>query len=180
MTRTLTRLATLLVAGTAAFAVPAMAQQPAPAAPPAVSPTVNIAESHMRVARDVVEASGMARSFDAVLPELSLRLRQNFAASRPEIIKDMDDTLVALAPEIRARRSEMIDFAARALASRMTEPELRDTSTFFNSASGKKYVNSQPALLDDVLRGMDEWMQRTSEVLMSRFREEMRRKGHTV
>jgi hypothetical protein len=166
-----------LLAGASPFlAAPALAQAPAPAAPAAVA----IPEAQLRIAREIVEAAGIARSFDAAFPDFALRIRQNFAASRPEIVKDMDDTLVALMPEVRTRRGEMVERSARAVAAPFSEAELRDILAFFNSAVGKKYVNSQPAMLAQIFQAMEPWMQQTSEFFLNRFREEMRKKGHTV
>lgn len=159
---------------------PALAQGSAPSAAPGSTAAVAIPESQMRIAREIVEAAGIARSFDAAFPDFALRIRQSFASSRPELVKDMDDTLVALMPEIRTRRGEMVERAARAVAAPFTEAELRDILAFFNSPVGKKYVNSQPQMLQQIFQAMEPWMQQTSEFFLNRFREEMRKKGHTV
>ncbi len=168
--------AALALAGLAAS--PLLAQAPAPAAPAGV-PVTAVSEPVLRLAREVVEGSGLAKTFDVALPDIALRIRQNFA-NRPEIAKDMDDTLVALLPEVRTRRGEMIERSARAIGSAFTEAELRDLVTFFNSPTGKKYVGAQQGLLDQVFQFLEPWMQQTSEFFLTRFREEMRKKGHTV
>ncbi len=165
----------LAMVATPMIALPAQAQ--APATPP---PVTALSESAVRAARDMVEASGIARSFDAVMPDIALRIRGNFANTRPELVKDMDDTLVALLPEIRTRRAEMVERSARSLAGMFTEAELREMLTFFNSATGKKYVNAQPQLLAFIFEAMEPWMQQTSDFFLTRFREEMRKKGHTL
>jgi hypothetical protein len=74
----------------------------------------------------------------------------------------------------------MIERSARAIGSAFTEPELRDLVTFFNSPTGKKYVGAQQGLLNQVFQFLEPWMQQTSEFFLTRFREEMRKKGHTV
>jgi hypothetical protein len=111
---------------------------------------------------------------------MALRIRQNFSAARPELLKDMDDTLVALLPEIRTRRGEIIERTARLAATAFPEAELKELNTFFNSTIGKKYVNVQIQLLNDVFQAMEPWMQQTTEFFLTRFREEMRKKGHTL
>jgi hypothetical protein len=171
--------ATLAAAVAVPFA-PALAQAPASSAGPGTTAAVAIPEAQMRIAREIVEAAGIARSFDSAFPDFALRIRQNFASSRPELVRDMDDTLVALMPEIRTRRGEMVERAARAVAAPFSEAELREILTFFNSAVGKKYVNSQPQMLQQIFQAMEPWMQQTSEFFLNRFREEMRKKGHTV
>jgi hypothetical protein len=172
-------------AAVAAVMLASPAQAQAPAAAPAPAPSANpsvtaVSESAMRLGREIVEASGIARSFDSVMPDIALRIRGNFSNTRPEILKDMDDTLVALLPEIRTRRAEMIERSARSLAGLFTEPEMREMLAFFNSATGKKYVNAQPQLLQVIFQAMEPWVQQTSDFFLTRFREEMRKKGHTL
>lgn len=174
-----------LVASSVLIAVPVSAQAPAPApapaAPLASGPVATaVPESQLKLAREIVEITGISRSFDGVMPDIALRIRQNFINTRPEIAKDMDDTLVALLPEIRGRRTEMIERAARSAGVLFTEAEMKEIITFFNSASGKKYVAVQPTFLNEIFADMEPWMKQTSEFFLSRFREEMRKKGHTV
>ncbi len=113
-----------------------------------------LSESHLNLARQLIESSGIARGFDGAIPDIALRIRQNFANSRPEILKDMDDTLVALIPEVRTRRGELIERTARQIGGLYTEAELREINTFFNSPSGRKYVNAQPQMMEVVMGGM--------------------------
>jgi hypothetical protein len=172
-------LAVLMAAS--AIAAPAFAQAPAPAAPATPAPvTTPLTESQMRLSRELIESTGIARSFDGAVPDIALRIRQNFAASRPDILQDMDDTLVALIPEIRTRRAEVIERSARSLGSLFTEAELTQLSAFFASPVGKKYVSVQPQLLQQIFAAMEPWIQQTSDFFLTRFREEMRKKGHTV
>jgi hypothetical protein len=142
--------------------------------------TADPTPAHLALAREVVELSGFAKSFDAVLPEFALRIRQNFAPTRPEIIKDLDDTLVALQPEVVTRRAEMIDRSARLFAARLGEADLRDIVAFFKSPAGQRYVASQPAILDGLFQVMQNWMQTTSDFLLGRVRQEMQKKGHSL
>jgi uncharacterized protein len=136
--------------------------------------------SHLKAAREVVVGSGIARSFDAVARDVAQRIRQTTVLTRPELEKDLDAVLLALKPEIDARAQEMIVIAARAFAERLSEPELTDTASFFKSATGQRYVNAQPLILDQLGRSMDTWVQTASETLMTRVREEMRKRGHTL
>lgn len=163
---------------TPGFVQPGLAQGQAAATAP--TGTADPTPAHLGLAREVVELSGFAKSFDAVLPEFALRIRQNFAATRPEIIRDMDEILVQLQPEVVARRAEMLDRSARLFAARMGEADLRDVVTFFKSPAGQRYVASQPAILDALFQVMQNWMQTTSDFLLGRVRQEMLKKGHAL
>jgi uncharacterized protein len=144
---------------------------PAPAAPTA---------SHLAAAKDVLQASGISRSFGIFVPQIEDRLTQTLATTRPEIADDLALVLKQIEPEYKARQSEIIDQAAAAFARRMSEQELKDTAAFFNSASGKKYVDSQPAILDEIVNTIQNWTQKTSNDMMLRIRAEMKKKGHDI
>jgi uncharacterized protein len=128
-------------------------------------------------ARAIIVSSGMARSFDLVIPQMLGELERNVTATRPEIKDSLHATLVALQPEFAKTEQGVIDAAARSLAKRMTEAELKDTAAFFASPSGKKYVEAQPPAFGDIIAIVQDWRQRLSTDILTRAREEMKKKG---
>lgn len=162
-------------------AVPA---KPATATPAAPTPAANtqapaFAPSHMALAREVMLSSGIARSFDSIIPAFSEQIRQN-AVTRPELGKDLDEVLVGLQPEMEMQKQAMIDTAARIYATRLTEAELADIAAFFRSPAGKRYVETQPQVLDGIVQAMQGWTQEVSEYVMVRVRTEMVKRGHQL
>jgi hypothetical protein len=157
-----TSVALLMLAGAA------LAQQPA-------QPSA----SHLALAREVAVGSGMTRSFDAILEPLLDQLQQ-MNVTRPEIKKDLDEVAQGLKPELEQQKQLMVDAAARVFANRMTEAELKDVAAFFKSPSGMKYVQSQPVILDDIVREMATWTQNVAEFIMIRARAEMQKRGHEL
>jgi hypothetical protein len=184
-------LALTLLAAPAAFVAPASAQAPqkgAPAKPAPASPATPaantaqapaLAPSHLALAREVMLASGIARSFDSIIPAFSEQIRQN-AVTRPELTKDLDEVLTGLQPEMELQKQAMITTAARIYAARLTEAELADIATFFRSPSGKRYVETQPQVLDGIVQAMQGWTQEVSEYVMIRVRAEMAKRGHQL
>jgi uncharacterized protein len=128
-------------------------------------------------ARTVIIASGISRSFDAVVPQLLGLLERNVLATRPELKDKLHATLLQLEPEFVKTENTVIDAAAASLAKRMTEAELKDVVTFFQSPSGKKYVEQTPANLTDIVAAMEAWRQKLSTDIMTRVREEMKKQG---
>lgn len=135
--------------------------------------------SHLAVAREVAIGSGMTRSFDAMTAPLLAQLQQ-MNVTRPEIKQDLDQVVTVLTPEVEQQKQKMVDNAARAFASRMSEAELKDIAAFYKSPAGMKYVQTQPAVLDDVVRDLAVWTQQVSEFIMTRAREEMGKRGHQL
>jgi len=100
--------------------------------------------------------------------------------TRPELINDMKAVMTQLKPEFDKQTNEIVDITARIFAGRLSETELKDTAAFFKSASGKKYVETQPLVLDDIFDAMREWANSTADFVLNRVREEMKKKGHTL
>ena len=147
------------------LASPAFAQQPS--------------ASHLAAGRDGAISSGMTGAFDAMTGPLLNQLQQ-MNVTRPEIRQDLDQVVAILRPEVDQKKQEMIDSTARIFTTRMTEAELKEVAAFYKSPVGQKYVLIQPGVLDDVVRDLSIWSQRTSEFIMDRARQEMSKRGHQL
>ncbi len=176
-------LAALLGLALAAPVMPALAQakKPAPAPAPATAapaaPTYSA--NHLALAREVMLSSGIARSFDSIIPSFADQIRKQ-AITRPEIQKDLEEVLTAIQPEMELQKQRLIDIAARTYAAKFSEAELTDIANFFRSPAGKRYVEMQPALLDEMVRAMQGWTEEVSEYIMVRVRAEMAKRGHEL
>ncbi len=124
-------------------------------------------------------SSGIARSFDSILPAFGEQIRQA-AVTRPELTKDLNDVIEKLQPELELQKQRIIETASRIYANKLTEAELRDIATFFRSPAGKRYVETQPQVLDDMVQAMQTWTQEVSEYMMVRVRAEMGKRGHQL
>ncbi|KMO15238.1 hypothetical protein SQ03_17585 [Methylobacterium platani JCM 14648] len=151
--------------------------QPKPAAPAASKDPIT--PTHLALAKEVMLSSGIARSFDSILPAFGEQIKQA-AVTRPELTKDLADVIEKLQPELELQKQRIIDTASRIYANKLTEAELRDIATFFRSPAGKRYVETQPQVLDDMVQAMQTWTQEVSEYMMVRVRAEMGKRGHQL
>ena len=156
-----TTLAVLALAGLSA--IPARAEDPSPAA---------IAD-----ARAIIIASGLSKSFDIMVPQMLGLLERNVTTTRPDIKDKLHATLLQLEPEFLKSEDSVIDAAAVSLAKRLSPAELKDVEAFYQSPSGKKYVEATPAMLEDIVAALEAWRQRLSTDMMTRVREEMKKQG---
>ncbi len=173
----------LLAAGVAsALSGAAFAQQaPAPAAPAATAPAApTFSESHLAAAREVVIGSGLSRGFDGIAAQIADQIRGGFSRTRPELIKDMEDSLRPIVTDLTKQTEPMIGAAARLFAARMTEAELKDVGAFFKTPAGQKYVATQGPLVNELYMEMQVFSQTMGNIMMDRLREEMRKKGHQL
>jgi uncharacterized protein len=135
--------------------------------------------SHLALARDVAIGSGMTRSFDVMTEPLLAQLQQ-MNVTRPEIKQDLDQVVITLRPEVEQWKQKMVDNAAKAFAARLSEAELKDIVAFYKSPAGMKYVQTQPGILDDIVKDLATWTQNVSEYVMTRARAEMAKRGHQL
>ncbi|ACB80417.1 conserved hypothetical protein [Methylorubrum populi BJ001] len=153
--------------------------KPGAVPPPAPAPEPDVSPSHLALAREVMLSSGIARSFDSIIPTMAEQIRKN-AVTRPDLAKDLDEVLKELDPEMELQKQRLITIAARIYAKRLNEAELKDIVAFFRSPAGKRYVETQPQILDDMVGAMQDWTQEVSEYIMVRTRAEMGKRGHQL
>jgi uncharacterized protein len=158
------------------------AQQAAPNTPPAQTGAGSTAPSapHLAAARALITASGLSRSFTIIIPQFMDQIAQSLTQTRPEIAKDLNAVLTQLKPEFDRQGDEMINIAAQIYAKQLSEQDLKAAEAFFESPAGKKYVETQPAFLTEVVTAMQGWQGKISTDMMTRVREEMKKKGHEI
>ncbi|MCB1543668.1 MAG: DUF2059 domain-containing protein, partial [Rhodoblastus sp.] len=115
-----------------------------------------------------------------VIPQFLDQIGTRLTQTRPDLIKDLNVVMEQIKPEFDKRVETMIDAAGRLYAERMSEQELKDVAAFFKSASGVKYVEQQPLVLNALYVSMQRWQQQMSQDMMTRVREEMTKKGHQL
>jgi hypothetical protein len=178
-------LAALVLLPLGAWAQPAPAAKPAAStpAPKAAASTPAPAQpsaSHLAAARELVIASGMTRSFNAAIPQLVNQLVATYGQTRPDLTPDLHAVLIQLEPEFQKQTGELVDKAAHIVARQLSEPDIKAAVAFFDSGAGKDYVQAQPYFFDDIVNAMQDWHQRVEAQLITRVREELKKKGHKL
>ena len=139
----------------------------------------DISANHLAAARELVTAAGAITSIDRIVPALVDEIRKQ-TLTRPEMTKDLNEVITALAPDIEQQRQQAIFVAARSYAKFMTEQELKDAIAFFKSPTGQKYVKVQPELTEDLVTSVTAWSQLAAEYIQTRVRVEMLKRGHQM
>ncbi|PZR87398.1 MAG: hypothetical protein DLM68_08570 [Hyphomicrobiales bacterium] len=122
----------------------------------------------------------MSRSFSIVIPQFMDQIGSSLTQTRPEIRQDLNAVLTGLKPEFDKQADEMVDIAAQIYVKQMSEQDLKAAVAFFESQAGKKYVETQPAFLTEVVTAMQGWQGKISTDMMTRARAEMKKKGHEI
>jgi hypothetical protein len=112
------------------------------------------------------------------MPNVVEMLRAQVTRQRPELVKDIEESLKVVEARMPDVTNEGVTNAARFLAARLTEAELKEVNVFLNSAVGKKYVENLPGFMQDMLPFLEQWQQGVGQQLMGVFRDEMGKRGH--
>jgi hypothetical protein len=164
----------------------ALAQTPnaSPAATPVLPslPTKPAEPSAAAVAlgRDIVLASGLARSLQAIVPQLLDQTYATVTRTRPDLVRDLNEVMKMLEQEFSKNSDELVTKVAQVYAVRLSEAQLKDTAAYFNSPAGKAYVESQPIVLSAATSLVQETTQRLSTDIVERVRAEMKKRGHEM
>jgi hypothetical protein len=120
---------------------------------------------------------GMKPSLDQIVPAMLAQLERNVTSTRPELKDALHETVLAIEPEfVKAEQGVMTD-SVKFFAGKLTEQELKDVMTFYESPVGKKFVAVEPAVVQEVAALARAWRQRLSTDMLARAREEMKKKG---
>jgi len=132
------------------------------------------------LARQLVVASGMSRSFAVMIPQYMDQISTALTQTRPELIRDLNDVMLTLKPEFDKQADEMIDLAAHIYLRLLSEQDIKVALSFYQSESGRRFVETQPVFLNELLTVMQGWQSKVSADMMTRVRIEMKKKGHEL
>jgi len=172
----------------AAFALgclagPAAAQQPGGAAPGAAAPAAPpraVTPSAVATAKELLTVKGATNMFDPLVPGMIESTKNTFLPMNPGLFKDFNEVAAKLRTEFAPRRDEIVDEIARLYAQRFSGAEMKDVIAFYKSAVGKKFAAEEPAVIDQGLARAEAWSKKVSDDVLTRFRAEMKKKGHDL
>jgi hypothetical protein len=144
----------------------ALAQQPTPGA--------------LAAAKDLVQIKGGSQMFEPVVIGIIEQTKSSLLQTNPQLSKDLNDVSQQLRTEYGPRSAELVAEAAKQYAQRFSEAELKDLVTFFKSPVGQKMLQQEPQVLDATFNFVQQWGPRVAEEVMSRFRSDMKKKGHNL
>ncbi|MFI5015174.1 MAG: DUF2059 domain-containing protein [Hyphomicrobiales bacterium] len=158
--------------GQAQQAPAAPAQPAAPAAPLPPLPA-----SHLALAREVLAASGVLRGFDPLAANIAMQLLQAYTQKRPANFKDFEEILLAMKPDLDARKGEIIAKAADIYARNLDEASLKAVLAFLQSPVGLKYTATLPVVLDQISAATEDWTKELATFMGQRVVDEMKKRG---
>jgi uncharacterized protein len=167
----------ILAASVLASAAAWAADATAPAAPAGAAPAAPPSAASIAAADAILADIGVKQTIALVVPGMMTELERNVTNTRPEIRDSLRETLRSVQPEFDKSAQQVFAQAATLLASQMSEKEIGDVAAFFGSPSGKKYLATEPQFFQQFSAIADPWRQQLSVDILTRARQEMKKKG---
>lgn len=131
-------------------------------------------------ARELIELKGATNMFDALIPGIIETAKNTFLRTSPNLAKDLNEVAAQLRTENAAKRGDINNEMARIYAQRFTEKEIKDAVAFYRTPLGKKIVEVEPQVLEQSMTRIQAWADQFSDNVMTRFRAEMKKRGHSL
>lgn len=136
--------------------------------------------SAVAAAKELVDLRGGARMFDPVVPGVVEQAKALFLQTNPALSKDLEDVAARLRADFAPRRAELANEVARIYAQRFSEQEMKEAIAFYKTSLGRKIVSEEPIIIDQSFARMQQWANKLSEEVLTRYRAEMKKKGHDL
>jgi uncharacterized protein len=131
-------------------------------------------------ARELIQAKGGAAMFEPAVPGVVESTKNSFLPTNPNLSRELNDVAAQLRREYEAKKAELVYEVAIVYAKHFTEQELKDLVVFYRSPLGQKMLKEEPAALDESFKRAQDWTIEFADVVMTRFRAEMKKRGHQL
>src|SRR5690606_14509577 len=146
-----------------------------PAAAPAGAQ--EITEQHLQAALDALKSARASRGFDALLPAIADRVKNQLIRIRPDLHQEISKVVEETALKLAARRSDLDNDMARGWAKSFSIEELGVIATFYRSEAGQKFAELGPAVIAETLQVAGNGSDRVGAELLEKAREELKKQG---
>jgi len=134
----------------------------------------------MTAARSLVTTMKLADQYKALLPAILLALKPALTQDRPEIERDYEAMLPAIADAFAPYYTSMVDGVATIYANNFSAAELRDIEAFYRQPTGQKLLEKSPAIAQQAAQVGQDIGRKASDDLRARLTDALRQKGHKL
>ena len=134
----------------------------------------------MTAARSLVTTMKLADQYKALLPAILLALKPTLTQDRPEIERDYEAMLPAIADAFAPYYASMVDGVAAVYANNFSAAELRDIEAFYRQPTGQKLLEKSPAIAQQAAQIGQDIGRKAADDLRARLTDALRQKGHKL
>ncbi len=144
---------------------------------PAQSATPSIGPERIAAAKALLEATGAAKQFDAVVPVITQQLEAAFTKLKPEHAAEIKEAFGRIPEKFSSRKQELLDQIAVLYAQQLTAAELNEMTDFYKSPAGRKLVGVQGTLVQQSMVLGKAWGQKIGLEIQQEIRSELKQRG---
>jgi hypothetical protein len=145
------------------------------AAAPAIPPPPSAAA--IAAADQLLIEMGVKETIAKTVPAMMAELEKNVTTTHPEVRDSLRQTLNTIKPDFDKSAQLTYEKVEALLALALSEKEIVEVANFFNSPTGKKYLAMQPVFFQQLQDILGPWQQSLSTDIVTKAREEMKKKG---
>jgi uncharacterized protein len=139
--------------------------------------TPGVDSARIAMAKQLLMRMGSEATFEASLKTMISESANTYKARRPGKAADIDKYFKVATARFLARYGEMNELLAAVYAENFTLDELSQIDSFYQSPAGKKFAAAQPAIAEQSLAIMKNWLARVGKEIESEVRAELRKAG---
>jgi uncharacterized protein len=136
--------------------------------------------AEMATANELIKITGATNLFAPLIAGVIEQAKTPFLEQNPALAKELNEIAIKLRAEFAPRFSELTTEVASLYATRFTEPELKAILAFYQSPTGKKLLAQQPRIIDTSMAFAQNWANKLSDEVVSKMREELKKRGHPM
>ena len=139
-----------------------------------------VTEARLSAAKDVLQATGAAQQFDAMLPLMLKQINQSLVAANPKLKEPLQAMFNDIVKAFSGRKQDMLNDVAKLYAERFTVEEMTKLSDFYRTDVGRKFVAAQPQLAAESMKLGQAWGRSVGEQIMQQIKAKLEEGGHKL
>jgi hypothetical protein len=145
-----------------------------------VAPAQTPSPEAMAAARELVTTLKLSDQYKALLPVILLGLKPALTQDRPEIERDYDAMMPAVADAYTPYYNAMVDSIATVYANSFSVDELRQIEAFYRQPVGQKFLDKSQAIRRQSVQIGEDTSRKAAEDLRTSLTQLLRQKGHKL
>jgi hypothetical protein len=129
---------------------------------------------------EILRLKGSIAMVDPIVSGVIAKVRGMHLQTNPMLSKPLNEVAILLGKEFAQVSADLQQDVAGLYATRFTEAELKLIVAFYNSPAGQKVIKEEPLIFEVTVQQLKLWEESFAEEVLSRFRAEMKKRGHEL
>ncbi len=133
--------------------------------------------ARLAAAKNLMNAAGLSKQFEAVLPLITEQMQNAFLSLKPGNAPEIKEVFKLIPQKFSARKDEMLDQIAVLYAQKLTTDELNGITSFYKSPVGEKLIQIQPEIMQESMSIGQAWGLKIGREIEQEVRKELKDRG---